>query len=163
MLLTIEWKAFEIRKTLTDLDTKFNFKMSSFSASALEKKLADLTSTQQSVQTLSLWIIHHRKHSKTIVQSWLKELQKGLLPHTTATDLNIKTGSSILWFLELNVWSQFLRLSFGFPIWLPKKLHWLYCLLTIAARFFSLQLIIHNIPIIIKEKGTPQWNLNLLN
>lgn len=50
--------------------------MSSFSATALEKKLSDLTNTQQSVQTLSLWIIHHRKHSKTIVQSWLKELQK---------------------------------------------------------------------------------------
>eukprot|EP00794_Sanderia_malayensis_P013519 gene13519-14930_t len=50
--------------------------MSSFSALALEKKLNELTNTQQSVQTLSLWIIHHRKHSKTIVQSWLKELQK---------------------------------------------------------------------------------------
>ena len=82
---------------------------------------------------------------------------------TTTTDLNIKTGSSILWFLELDIWSQLLRLSFGFPIWLPKKLHWLDCLLTIASRFFRLELIIHNIPIIIKEKGTSQWNLDLLN
>lgn len=51
--------------------------MSSFSAAALDKKFGDLTNTQQSVQTLSLWIIHHRKHCKTIVQNWLKELQKG--------------------------------------------------------------------------------------
>jgi len=50
--------------------------MSSFSPVALEKKIADLTNTQQSVQTLSLWIIHHRKHCKTIVQTWQKELLK---------------------------------------------------------------------------------------
>ncbi|XP_027021451.1 regulation of nuclear pre-mRNA domain-containing protein 1B isoform X2 [Tachysurus fulvidraco] len=51
--------------------------MSSFSESALEKKLSELSSSQQSVQTLSLWIIHHRKHSGTIVRVWHKELKKG--------------------------------------------------------------------------------------
>ncbi|KAG7323432.1 hypothetical protein KOW79_013134 [Hemibagrus wyckioides] len=50
--------------------------MSSFSESALEKKLSELSSSQQSVQTLSLWIIHHRKHSGTIVRVWHKELKK---------------------------------------------------------------------------------------
>lgn len=50
--------------------------MSSFSESALEKKLLELSSSQQSVQTLSLWIIHHRKHSATIVRVWHKELKK---------------------------------------------------------------------------------------
>ncbi|XP_072880338.1 regulation of nuclear pre-mRNA domain-containing protein 1A-like isoform X2 [Hemitrygon akajei] len=50
--------------------------MSAFSESALEKKLAELSNSQQSVQTLSLWLIHHRKHSKTIVLVWHRELRK---------------------------------------------------------------------------------------
>ncbi|KAG7227002.1 hypothetical protein INR49_022348 [Caranx melampygus] len=50
--------------------------MSSFSESALEKKLSELSSSQQSVQTLSLWIIHHRKHSALIVRVWHRELKK---------------------------------------------------------------------------------------
>ncbi|XP_073679065.1 regulation of nuclear pre-mRNA domain-containing protein 1B isoform X2 [Garra rufa] len=50
--------------------------MSSFSESALEKKLSELSNSQQSVQTLSLWIIHHRKHSSFIVRVWHRELKK---------------------------------------------------------------------------------------
>lgn len=51
--------------------------MSAFSEAALEKKLSELSNSQQSVQTLSLWLIHHRKHSKTIVNVWFNELKKG--------------------------------------------------------------------------------------
>lgn len=51
-------------------------KMSSFTDSALEKKLSELNGSQQSIQTLSLWLIHHRKHHKTIVQVWFRELKK---------------------------------------------------------------------------------------
>uniref|UniRef100_A0A8C2BUH9 Regulation of nuclear pre-mRNA domain containing 1B n=1 Tax=Cyprinus carpio TaxID=7962 RepID=A0A8C2BUH9_CYPCA len=50
--------------------------MSSFSESALEKKLSELSNSQQSVQTLSLWIIHHRKHASCIVRVWHRELKK---------------------------------------------------------------------------------------
>ncbi|XP_071175980.1 regulation of nuclear pre-mRNA domain-containing protein 1B-like isoform X1 [Mytilus edulis] len=50
--------------------------MSSFTDSNFVKKLSELNNTQQSIQTLSLWLIHHRKHSKTITQVWLRELQK---------------------------------------------------------------------------------------
>ena len=50
--------------------------MSSFSESAFNKKLAELNASQQSIQTLSLWVIHHRKHSRTIVQVWQTELIK---------------------------------------------------------------------------------------
>jgi len=50
--------------------------MSSFSESAFTKKLSELNNSQQSIQTLSLWVIHHRKHSKTIVQVWQTELIK---------------------------------------------------------------------------------------
>ncbi|KAI7798850.1 hypothetical protein IRJ41_015899, partial [Triplophysa rosa] len=51
-----------------------------FSESALEKKLSELSNSQQSVQTLSLWLIHHRKHSKTIVRVWYNELKKAQVP-----------------------------------------------------------------------------------
>lgn len=50
--------------------------MSAFTESALVKKLLDLNSSQQSIQTLSLWLIHHRKHHSNIVKSWFKEMQK---------------------------------------------------------------------------------------
>ena len=40
--------------------------MSGFSDAALEKKLAELNNSQQSIQTLSLWLIHHRKHHASI-------------------------------------------------------------------------------------------------
>ncbi len=126
------------------------------------------------------WIRHklslgNIRHIELVGESWITGRRGWNMAHflkipykfyedeVATTDLNIKTGSSILWFLELSVWSQLLRLSFGFPIWLLKKLHWLDCLLTIAARCFRLELIIHNIPTIIKEKDTPQWNLDLLN
>ncbi|KAJ6221305.1 hypothetical protein RDWZM_007117 [Blomia tropicalis] len=54
--------------------------MSGFTQQALEKKLTDLNSSQQSIQTLSLWLIHHKKHCRTIVQIWMKELKKAKPP-----------------------------------------------------------------------------------
>lgn len=56
--------------------------MSAFSEAALEKKLSELSNSQQSVQTLSLWLIHHRKHSRPIVTVWERELRKGESPRT---------------------------------------------------------------------------------
>ncbi|ESN99499.1 hypothetical protein HELRODRAFT_84234 [Helobdella robusta] len=50
--------------------------MASFSESGLVKKLDELNNSQQSIQTLSLWLIHHRKHSKSVVDIWVKELKK---------------------------------------------------------------------------------------
>ncbi|XP_008119775.1 regulation of nuclear pre-mRNA domain-containing protein 1B isoform X1 [Anolis carolinensis] len=50
--------------------------MSSFSESALERKLSELSNSQQSVQTLSLWLIHHRKHAAPVVNVWHRELRK---------------------------------------------------------------------------------------
>ncbi|XP_029419125.1 regulation of nuclear pre-mRNA domain-containing protein 1A [Nannospalax galili] len=54
--------------------------MSAFSEAALEKKLSELSNSQQSVQTLSLWLIHHRKHSRPIVTVWERELRRGERP-----------------------------------------------------------------------------------
>ncbi|ELT88876.1 hypothetical protein CAPTEDRAFT_41605, partial [Capitella teleta] len=50
--------------------------MSSFSEGNLHKKLQELNGSQQSIQTLSLWLIHHRKHAKAIVEVWMKDLRK---------------------------------------------------------------------------------------
>ena len=53
--------------------------MSGFTSQALEKRLGELNNSAQTIQTFSLWLIHHRKHHKIIVQTWFKELKKGLL------------------------------------------------------------------------------------
>ncbi|KAM4033628.1 regulation of nuclear pre-mRNA domain-containing protein 1B isoform 1-T1 [Anomaloglossus baeobatrachus] len=50
--------------------------MASFTEPALEKKLSELSNSQQSVQTLSLWLIHHRKHAASIVTVWQRELKR---------------------------------------------------------------------------------------
>lgn len=52
--------------------------MAGFTESALVKKLVDLNASQQSIQTLSLWLIHHRKHHPVIVKVWFKEMCKGM-------------------------------------------------------------------------------------
>ncbi|KAG2382728.1 hypothetical protein C9374_005308 [Naegleria lovaniensis] len=39
-------------------------------------KLDKLTNTQQSIQSLSLWVIYHAKRAKEIVQIWLREVKK---------------------------------------------------------------------------------------
>lgn len=50
--------------------------MAGFTENALVKKLLDLNPSQQSIQTLSLWLIHHRKHHGTIVKVWHREMCK---------------------------------------------------------------------------------------
>ncbi|XP_011297343.1 regulation of nuclear pre-mRNA domain-containing protein 1B [Fopius arisanus] len=50
--------------------------MAGFTENALVKKLLDLNPSQQSIQTLSLWLIHHRKHHGTIVKVWFREMCK---------------------------------------------------------------------------------------
>lgn len=67
--------------------------MSAFSEAALERKLSELSNSQQSVQTLSLWLIHHRKHSALIVSVWERELRKGELLLALFYYLFFLTGS----------------------------------------------------------------------
>ncbi|RWS08947.1 Regulation of nuclear pre-mRNA domain-containing protein 2-like protein [Dinothrombium tinctorium] len=47
----------------------------------LEKKLENVSNSQDSIQSLSLWILHHKNHNKRIVQIWLKALKKGKVNH----------------------------------------------------------------------------------
>lgn len=50
-----------------------------FSVATLEKRLRELNSTLQSIQSVSQWLIHYRKNAKTVVSIWYKEIQKGSL------------------------------------------------------------------------------------
>lgn len=47
-----------------------------FTVSALAKKLSELNETAISIQQLSLWLVHHKKHSSIIVETWLEELMR---------------------------------------------------------------------------------------
>ncbi|XP_025195937.1 regulation of nuclear pre-mRNA domain-containing protein 1B [Melanaphis sacchari] len=51
--------------------------MTSFTEAGLNKRLKELNSSQQSIQTLSLWLIHHRKYAHTVVKIWSKEILAG--------------------------------------------------------------------------------------
>lgn len=50
--------------------------MAGFSEAVLQKKLTEVNNTLPSIQTLSLWLLHHRKHSASIVKVWYNELKK---------------------------------------------------------------------------------------
>jgi len=47
-----------------------------YSEPSLERKLSDLNNSAQSIQQLSLWLIHHRKHYQSIVKVWFQEFGK---------------------------------------------------------------------------------------
>lgn len=67
--------------------------MAGFTESALVKKLMELNPSQQSIQTLSLWLIHHRKHHATIVKVWFKELCKCECPLSPRASLALGAGA----------------------------------------------------------------------
>ncbi|KAF7493260.1 Regulation of nuclear pre-mRNA domain-containing protein 1A [Sarcoptes scabiei] len=57
---------------------------SSLNEANLIKKLENVTTSQDSIQTLSLWILHHRSHHKKIVEHWLKCYVKAKNNHLLA-------------------------------------------------------------------------------
>lgn len=50
--------------------------MSGFSEATLSQKLSELNQTAPSIQGVSLWLLHHRKHYHAYVKLWYKELGK---------------------------------------------------------------------------------------
>uniref|UniRef100_A0A914NRG3 CID domain-containing protein n=1 Tax=Meloidogyne incognita TaxID=6306 RepID=A0A914NRG3_MELIC len=47
--------------------------MSGFSESTMRERLMKLTNTTHSIQTLSMWILHHqKKNADAILDTWLK-------------------------------------------------------------------------------------------
>lgn len=57
------------------METKLS--MASFNIKSFEKKLKALDGSQTGIQTLSLWIIHHRHHANLITATWVDFLEKG--------------------------------------------------------------------------------------
>jgi len=53
---------------------------SSLNEESVEKKLKTVNNTQDSIQSLSLWIIHHKTNHDKIVELWLKVLKKTVHP-----------------------------------------------------------------------------------
>lgn len=51
--------------------------MSSYSEQAFKEKISRLSLSQDSVETLSLWVLEHKAHAQTSVQTWLGELKRG--------------------------------------------------------------------------------------
>ncbi|KAL4227712.1 Regulation of nuclear pre-mRNA domain-containing protein 2 [Mactra antiquata] len=51
------------------------------SEDAIEKKLSKFSSTQDSVQAMSLWIMQHKSHHQKIVDTWLKVLKNSETKH----------------------------------------------------------------------------------
>ncbi|XP_005098576.1 regulation of nuclear pre-mRNA domain-containing protein 2 isoform X2 [Aplysia californica] len=53
---------------------------SALNEDSVEKKLKTVNNTQDSIQSLSLWIIHHKSHHGKIVELWMKVLKKTVHP-----------------------------------------------------------------------------------
>jgi hypothetical protein len=49
---------------------------STTSSSSFEKRLTLVNSTQESVQTLSLWMLYHRSQYEHLIKTWFKVLKK---------------------------------------------------------------------------------------
>ena len=46
---------------------------------SLDSKLKSLEPSQTGIQTLSLWIIHHRQQSDIVTKKWIERVKKGIL------------------------------------------------------------------------------------
>ena len=51
--------------------------MSSYSLELLQEKLSRLNSTQESIETLSLWIIRHKQYASTSISTWMEDMRTG--------------------------------------------------------------------------------------
>ncbi|KRX27467.1 Regulation of nuclear pre-mRNA domain-containing protein 1A [Trichinella nelsoni] len=81
-MITIVIKAVASLKKSAMQQKKVNsgYKMSTFPEMKFRDKLAELRQSQQSVQTLSLWVIHHRKNDREIARLWLETVLKERRP-----------------------------------------------------------------------------------
>ncbi|XP_038076989.1 proline-rich protein 36-like isoform X2 [Patiria miniata] len=54
--------------------------MADLNVDSLKRKFQALNSTQDSIQTLSLWIIHHKNHYRQIIELWMEHLKEAKAP-----------------------------------------------------------------------------------
>ena len=56
-------------------------KMDALDESWVERKLLTATNTQESVQSLSMWALHHKAQHEKIVAIWFRVLKAGMGPY----------------------------------------------------------------------------------
>ncbi|XP_022110340.1 regulation of nuclear pre-mRNA domain-containing protein 2-like [Acanthaster planci] len=54
--------------------------MAGLNVESLKRKFQALNNTQDSIQTLSLWIIHHKNHYRQIIELWMEHLKEAKAP-----------------------------------------------------------------------------------
>lgn len=94
---------------------------SSLSDQNLEKKFQGVTNTQDSIQTLSLWLLHHKAHHQKIVAAWMKVLQKGTYARLI---YKFVTHYKIVWMRILFIWKCTTILEAGGSYFIQKLLSW---------------------------------------
>ena len=83
--------------------------MSSYSLELLQEKLSRLNSTQESIETLSLWIIHHKPYASTSISTWMEDMRSGTRQLTRFVN-NFK--------LHVLLYNSFGNSKFGFSPWM---------------------------------------------
>ena len=72
---------------------------------AIEKKLKSFNNSQDSVQAVSLWIMHHKAQHRKIVDTWLKVMRasKYISPPTDNGIVQLSLGmADLFYFLEFH-------------------------------------------------------------
>ena len=87
--------------------------MSSYSLELLQEKLSRLNSTQESIETLSLWIIHHKQYASTSISTWMEDVRSGMRQLTRFVN-NFK--------LHVLLYNSFESSKVGFSPWMKLVL-----------------------------------------
>lgn len=70
-----------VRKSPIFLDSRGKMEAEKLNEKSIEKKLKTFNSSQESVNAVSLWIMHNRAHHRKIVDIWLKVMRKSESKH----------------------------------------------------------------------------------
>jgi len=61
------------------VDTKPLAIMAAFSTQSLRTRLDGLSMSQESIETLSLWLMHHRTHAKQVIQTFKSSISSPVI------------------------------------------------------------------------------------
>ena len=60
--------------------------MAALNEASVQRKFANVNNTQDNIQSLSLWVLHHKAHHERIVELWYKSLKKGKFSNISVID-----------------------------------------------------------------------------
>ena len=64
-------------KKVIRISFRLHSEMAALNEASVQRKFANVNNTQDSIQSLSLWVLHHKAHHERIVELWFKALKKG--------------------------------------------------------------------------------------